>query len=92
MVGTPLLKFFLESGWKRGKNLFCFDSFKKEYSDSLKSANIIFVCVPTPVRTDGSCDIRIVEEVIKTHKDKNKVFVIKSTVEPGTAQKLQDKY
>src|SRR3989344_1229608 len=92
MVGTPLFRYFLESGWKRGKNLFCFDKAKKEYSDNLKKTKIVFVCVPTPVQKDGSCDTSIVEEVIKTHKDKNKVFVIKSTVEPGTAQKLQDKY
>lgn len=96
MVGKPLLKYFSESGWKRGENLFCFDSTKEEFKDSLKTAKIIFVCVPTPVHKDGSCDTSIVEEVIKTHNPptggKNKVFVIKSTVEPGTAQKLQKKY
>lgn len=92
MVGTPLFKYFSESGWKRGKNLFCFDSAKKEFIDSLKTASIIFICVPTPVSKDGSCDTSIVEKVIKAHKSKNKIFVIKSTVEPGTAQRLQQKY
>lgn len=92
MVGMPLFKYFSESNWKRGKNLFCFDSVKEEFKDSLKKAKIIFVCVPTPVRKDGSCDTSIVETVIKTHKDKNKVFVIKSTIEPGTANRLEKKY
>lgn len=92
MVGMPLFKYFSESGWKRGENLFCFDSAKKEYTDSLKDARIVFVCVPTPVGKDGSCDIGTVESVIKKYNSKNKVFVIKSTIEPGTAQRLEKKY
>lgn len=92
MVGKPLFKYFSESGWKRGKNLFCFDSAKEEFKDSLKKAQVVFICVPTPVSNDGSCDTSIVEKVIKTHKGKDKVFVIKSTVEPGTANRFEKKY
>lgn len=92
MVGKPLFKYFSESGWKRGVNLFCFDSVKEEFKDSLKKAQIVFICVPTPVSNDGSCDTSIVEKVIKTYKDKDKVFVIKSTVEPGTANRFEKKY
>lgn len=91
-VGKPLFRYFSNSGWKRGRNLFCFDPAKKEFGDDLKKAKAIFICVPTPVQPDGSCDTKIVEAVVKKYNSKNKIFVIKSTVEPGTAQKLETKY
>lgn len=53
----------------------------------------VFVCVPTPMNTDGSCNTSIVESVVmdidKYAKPENKVVaVIKSTVIPGTTDKL----
>ncbi|HWB33888.1 MAG TPA: hypothetical protein VG753_01010 [Candidatus Paceibacterota bacterium] len=55
---------------------------------------IIFVCVPTPSRADGSCDTSIVEQVVG---DLDKagyrgLVTIKSTVEPGTTDRLSRKY
>jgi UDPglucose 6-dehydrogenase len=58
----------------------------------------IFVSVPTPMRSDGSCDLSILIDVI-TDIDKycsapnqsGKVVVIKSTVPPGTTEKLNEK-
>lgn len=60
----------------------------------LKKCKIIFVCVPTPMNSDGSCNISIVEQVVKNinKKTKNKVLVIKSTVIPGTTAYLNKKY
>ena len=74
-------------------------------------SDIVFVCVPTPMRKDGSCDTRILEDALGTayaslkrlnpdpihsdflnsQKDK-KTFVIKSTVPPGTTEKLSAKF
>ena len=48
--------------------------------------DVAFVCVPTDMKNDGSCDTSIVEQVIKEHSAK--VFCIKSTVIPGTTEKL----
>lgn len=93
MVGSPLKKYFEMQGWKRGKDLFCYDSDpKKGYFDDVKKAQIIFICVPTPRNADGSCNINIVESVVKEYADKNQVLVIKSTVEPGTTERLAKKY
>ncbi len=47
------------------------------------------VCVPTPSKEDGSCDTSIVEEVVG--KLRTKLILIKSTVEPGTTDKLIEK-
>lgn len=63
-----------------------------------KKSEIIFVCVPTPMRNDKSCDTRILESAIKKiyiecskHK-KYPIIVIKSTVTPGTTTKINDRY
>ncbi len=97
MVGTPLMRWFLEKGWKRGETLFCYDADpKKGYRDSINEATIIFICVPTPSNPDGSCNISIVESVISRLPDrKNRLdwcIIIKSTVPPGTTADLCKKY
>lgn len=51
----------------------------------------IFVCVPTPMKPDGACDTSIVEEVI-AGIGSFKTIVLKSTVPPGTTQRLAEKY
>jgi len=55
-----------------------------------KKADIAFVCVPTPLKKDGTLDTSIVREVIKNSKEK--VIVIRSTVNPGTTDSLAKKY
>ena len=62
-------------------------------SEIREKCKIIFICVPTPMNKDGSCDISIVENVIKEFTDlKNIIIVNKSTVVPGTTDFLNDKY
>lgn len=94
MIGLPLKKYFEEKRFKRRKNLFCYDSDpKKGFADDINKAEIIFVCVPTPKNPDdGSCDIRIVDSVVRKFHRQKKVIVIKSTIEPGTVARLQKKY
>jgi len=93
MVGEPLMRYFELKGFKRGSNLFCYDTDpKKDYADDITKADIVFVSVPSPRNSDGSCNTNIVESVIKEYADKNKVFVVKSTVEPGFCARLAKKY
>ena len=57
----------------------------------IDNSDIIFVCVPTPMRKGGSCDTSIVESVvheINTLSTIDKIVAIKSTVPPGTTDKL----
>jgi hypothetical protein len=57
----------------------------------------IFVCVPTPMRPDGSADTSIVESVIlevdKASQELGqlRVAIIKSTVPPGTTSAINEK-
>ncbi len=43
----------------------------------------IFVSVPTPMKADGSCELKIVRGVVEKLRN-DKVIVVKSTVPPGT--------
>ena len=63
--------------------------------DIVELSNIIFVCVPTPMRKDGSCDTSIVDSVVHelnglaiSRQDANRIIAIKSTVPPGTTNRL----
>jgi len=67
------------------------DKKTKNLEDLVRWAQIIFVSVPTPMHpSNGSCDISIVESAIKNiaEIDKSKIVVIKSTVPPGTTERL----
>ncbi len=57
-------------------------------------ADIIFVCVPTPMKESGECDTSIVESVIEdiAKIDRRKYVVIKSTVTPGTTEQLAESH
>jgi len=93
MVGAPFKKYFEEKGFERGKNLFLYDKDEiKGFKDDINKADIIFICVPTPKKADDSCDTSIVESVVEKFKNSKKILVIKSTVPPGTASRLKNKY
>ena len=63
--------------------------------DLVELTKLIFVCVPTPMKKDGSCDTSIVEGVVKDINDvvasrniSGRIVVIKSTIPPGTTDRL----
>ena len=65
-VGTAVLN-------KMSKKYRChtYDVKKQSTSDNIKVlvelSDIIFICVPTPMNGDGSCNLDIVEKVIAHH-------------------------
>lgn len=62
--------------------------------DKVYSCDTVFVCLPTPMAKDGSCYTGLVEEAISklSKVGKCKRAVIKSTVPPGTTEKLNLKH
>ena len=59
----------------------------------VNDSDIIFVCVPTPMRKSGECDVRILETAVKNiesavKKDKDPILVLKSTIPPGTSERI----
>ncbi len=93
MVGDPIRRWFEEiKGYKRGKELFCFDvDPKKDFHDDINNADVIFVAVPTPSPKGGGADLSILHDAIKTIDD-GKIIVIKSTIPPKTTESFQKKY
>ena len=59
--------------------------------ESVHSCDFVFVCVPTPMYEDGSQDLSYVEGVFEKATSKP-VYILKSTVLPGTTEKLSEKY
>ena len=49
--------------------------------EAINSCNIAFVCVPTPMASDGSCDTTCVDDVLSWLE--SNVVVIRSTVPVG---------
>jgi len=57
---------------------------------AINSCDVVFVCVPTPMRSDGVCDASIVEETVAWVKAP--LMILRSTVSPGTTDRLRKEY
>ena len=60
----------------------------------VNKTDIIFICLPTPMRSSGECDLSIVDVVVSQIDEfaaklkKEKILILKSTVPPGTSERL----
>lgn len=88
-IGTKIYDFFKSHSY----DVYRFD-INPDKSDVKKiedlnghNLDFAFICVPTPMAEDGSCDTFLVEDSVK--KIKAKTIVIQSTVEPGTTERLE---
>ena len=89
-VKTIFEKYYETNTYDLNNNCNC-----KTINELTTKSNIIFVCVPTPMKKDGSCDTSIVEEVVKEinlFSTNNTIIAIKSTIPPGTTNLLNRKY
>ena len=63
-------------------------------SDIVKKAEVIFVCVPTPMRKSGECDLSILSKALEDLDTRcaldgiKRIVVIKSTIPPGTTEHM----
>ena len=79
---------------KTAYEVYTYDKMKESTCNSLeevcKNAKFLFVCLPTPMRTDGSCDLSIIKDTIYQIENfsRNNIAIIKSTVPPGTTESL----
>lgn len=79
-VGKAMQKLFPEA--------LCFD--RKSPQSEIDLCDVVFVCVPTDLKKDGSLDTSIVEDVVS--RCGAKLIIIRSTLNPGTADYLVGKY
>ena len=91
VVGSAVYNGFLELGHEMSY----YDPVKErsKFSDVLET-DVCFLCVPTPPNEKGFCDTSIVEESVEklNHNNYKGIVAIKSTVVPGTTEKISEKY
>jgi UDPglucose 6-dehydrogenase len=69
-------------------------TFTTSYEEAIPKAEIIIVAVGTPSAPDGQADLKFVfavAEAAAPHLQANAIIVIKSTVPPGTLEKVREK-
>lgn len=73
-------------------NSLIFDPLVKESAskEDINKTDVAFVCVPTNMLPDGSCDTSIVDETVGWLEAG--LIIIRSTVKPGTTEELKKKY
>ena len=85
LLDEPALPLLLDNGLHGGTLRFHADY------DALADRDVVFVCVPTPSRPDGSADLRAVEAAIDELAGvlcPASVVALKSTVPVGTARRV----
>ena len=104
IIGQGFVGSAIREGLKDYHNILTYDLDSSKCNSSLKDvaekSEIVFICVPTPMRKSGSCDTRILESAIddiyKAFKQSKRIdapiLIIKSTIPPGTTSRINSKY
>ncbi len=100
IIGQGYVGTAIKLGFEPHYNVLTYDKFDlsksthSKVSDIVEESKVIFVCVPTPMRKDGTCYTGIVEEVIREINEtaNDHIVVIKSTVPPGTTDKFNHEF
>lgn len=65
----------------------------------ISQVNETFLCVPTPMKKSGECDLSIVREclqnisnIVEFYQKENFIVIIKSTIPPGTTDQLNKEF
>ena len=93
IVGQGFVGTAVHEGLKQHFKIETYDIAKtstcKSLADLSEKSDVVFVCLPTPMKKDGSCHIDIVESTLLGLDVINecKTVVVKSTIPPGTTEK-----
>ena len=64
--------------------------------ETVNESDVVFISVPTPAGIDGKIDLTILNDAIndinEVSNNKETIFLVRSTIVPGTTRKLQQKY
>lgn len=65
----------------------------------ISQVNETFLCVPTPMKKSGECDLSIVREclqnisdIVEFYQKENFIVILKSTIPPGTTEQLNKEF
>jgi len=104
IIGQGFVGSAVYEGMKNHFDVLAYDKDPNKFSNAsciqeiVQRVEVIFLCVPTPMKSSGECDLRILnaalQEIIIGVGFENKllVVVIKSTIPPGTTETLNKEY
>lgn len=99
VIGNGFVGSAIAEGFKHYTDVKIYDKDNSRSSDLIEHTlqqDIVFICVPTPmsINENGKCDLSIIEDVFNQANklEAKNTLVIKSTVEIGTTNRLQEKY
>lgn len=105
VIGQGFVGSAVYEGMKNHFEVFAFDKDPNKFKNTTSILEVVsrtemtFLCVPTPMRQSGECDLAIVraalDEIQEAASYLNKgdyIVIIKSTVPPGTTDMLNSEY
>lgn len=105
IIGQGFVGNAVREGMKTHFNVKCYDKDPNKYSnigsifDIVEMTDVAFLCVPTPMKKSGECDLSILrsalEEISQCVKALSKasfIVIIKSTIPPGTTEALNKEF
>jgi UDPglucose 6-dehydrogenase len=99
VIGQGFVGTAIREGLKNFHKVLTYDLDSEKCNSNLqeivKNCDIIFQCLPTPMKKTGECDLNIVKKSLATINKmvwdldvKPPIVIIKSTVPPGTTERL----
>ncbi len=98
IIGNGFVGSAISSGFSLKANIRIYDIDKNKRTHSLEEtinlSEFIFLCLPTPMSDTlgGPIDLSIYQECLQkikeVYKNKNQIFIVKSTVTPGTTEQF----
>ena len=100
VIGQGFVGSAVREGMQNHFNVLAYDKDPNKFSnvedaaDIIKQAEVIFVCVPTPMRKSGECDLSILSRALEDLDTRcalegiKRIVVIKSTIPPGTTERM----
>lgn len=104
VIGSGFVGSAVREGMQDYFDVLAYDKDPQKWSNVASIAEIVeavdvtFLCVPTPMKKSGECDLRIIEAAMQEIQneavayDKKLIVVLKSTVPPGTVDGLNKKF
>lgn len=98
IIGQGFVGTAVKEGLKSFYKIETFDINKESTCNSLeelsKKSDVTFVCLPTPMESNGNCHLSIVENTLLglDLAEECKTVVVKSTIPPGTTEKWNKQF
>jgi UDPglucose 6-dehydrogenase len=102
IIGQGFVGSAVREGMQNYYDVIAYDKDPNKFSnaesilDVVSKTKMTFLCVPTPMRASGQCDLRILrlalDEISTSAQTENYIVVIKSTIPPGTTDQLNTEY